>query len=441
MRSGWFARRISRGIGSVSLIVAVVSGLAQGDEVPPVAASNSNTQADAGAGANAERPKKLTPRPEEPAEDRAARIARLRQVYQGPASEWPKPDVDPGVEWVELGLLPKVPHPDINPPTEAKIALGKMLFFDPRLSGSGQIACASCHDPDLGWADGRTTSFGHDRQALARNAPGLLNIGQAQSLFWDGRAASLEDQARAVILNPKEMHAPPEATVAAVAKVPGYRAAFQAAFGSDAVTLDSVALALAAFERTLVGGRSKFDDFLKGNSKALTDEAIAGLDLFRGAARCLNCHNGPNFSDGQFHDLGLSYYGRTLEDLGRYRITRDAADVGRFRTPSLRNVGNTKPYMHNGVFELEGVLRMYNAGMATLKRPTGDPKPDAPPFPTKSPRLRPLGLNDRDLADLKAFLESLNEPRGFHRPPVLPPAVAELKQDLNRNLTPAPESR
>ncbi|WP_254053622.1 cytochrome-c peroxidase [Singulisphaera sp. GP187] len=393
-------------------------------------------------GATAERQEKglprLPPRPQESADVRAERIAGLRRVYQGPPAEWPKPDVDPGVEWVELGILPPVPHPATNPPTAAKVALGKMLFFDPMLSGSGQIACASCHDPDLGWADGRTTSFGHDRQALRRNSPGLLNIGQARSLFWDGRAATLEDQARAVILNPHEMNAPAEATVAAVAKVPGYRPAFREAFGADDVTLDTVALALAAFERTLVGGRSKFDAFLKGNPQALTDEAIAGLDLFRGAARCLNCHNGPAFSDGQFHDLGLSYYGRELEDLGRYRITRDAADVGRFRTPSLRNVGNTKPYMHNGVFELDGVLRMYNAGMATLRRPSGAPKPDAAPFPTKSPRLRPLGLNDRDLADLKAFLESLNEPRGFRRPPILPPSPPELIQNLNRNLTPPP---
>lgn len=422
MRSEWFVRGILR--MGVSVMVLAAPLIAWGDEDPAVAPEPQEKALP-----------RLTPRPQEPADVRAERIAGLRQVYEGPPSGWPRPNIDPGVEWVELGTLPPVPQPDDNPPTAAKVALGKMLFFDPRLSGSGQIACASCHDPDLGWADGRTTSFGHDRQALPRNAPGLLNVGQARSLFWDGRAATLEDQARAVILNPHEMNAPAEATVAAVAKVPGYRPAFQEAFGSDDVTLDAVARALAAFERTLVGGRSKFDAFLKGNPKALTDEAIAGLDLFRGAARCLNCHNGPTFSDNQFHDLGLSYYGRTLEDLGRYRITGEAADVGRFRTPSLRNIGNTKPYMHNGVFELDGVLRMYNAGMATLRRPPGEPKPDAAPFPTKSPLLRSLGLNDRDLADLKAFLESLNEPRGFRRPPILPRSDPELKQNLNRNLT------
>ncbi|WP_406698283.1 cytochrome c peroxidase [Singulisphaera sp. Ch08] len=424
MRSGRLVRVIPGMIALMSMLIA--PAITWGDEDPPVVS---------------QRAEKALPRAQEPAEVRAERIAALRQVYQGPASEWPKPEVDAGVEWVELGILPPVAKLDANSPTAAKVALGKMLFFDPRLSGSGQIACASCHDPDLGWADGRTTSFGHSRQALPRNSPGLLNVGLARSLFWDGRAATLEDQARAVILNPQEMNAPVEAAVTAVAKVPGYRPAFREAFGSDDVTLDAVAVALAAFERTLVGGRSKFDAFLKGNPKALTDEAVAGLDLFRGAARCLNCHNGPTFSDGQFHDLGLSYYGRTLEDLGRYRITRDAADVGRFRTPSLRNVGNTKPYMHNGVFELDGVLRMYNAGMATLRRPPGEPKPDAAPFPTKSPLLRPLGLNDRDLADLKAFLESLTEPRGFRRPPILPPNEPELTQNLNPNLTPTPGPR
>lgn len=373
---------------------------------------------------------------EETPEARRERIEGLRRAYAAKPEHWPPPQVDELVKWVELGPLPKPTflRPEDDPETWAKVELGKRLFFDPRLSGSGQIACASCHDPDLGWADGRTTSFGDGRTRLGRNAPGLLNAGMVSSLFWDGRAASLEEQAKMVILNPSEMNAPAEAPVKGIAAVAEYRPLFARAFGSDAITLDSVARALAAFERTLVGGRSRFDAFLRGETKALSDEAVAGLDLFRGRARCLNCHHGPTLSDGQFHDLGLSYYGRLYEDLGRYRITGAADDVGRFRTPSLRNVTATKPYMHNGLFELEGVLRMYNAGMPTL-RPKEMNKDedkdkdiakdknkdkDAPPFPTKSAHLRPLKLNARELADLKAFLESLAEPRALVRPPALP---------------------
>lgn len=369
------------------------------------------------------RPTKPPARPEEPAAEREVRAKRLRDVYSRSPAEWPAPEVDPGVAWVELGPLPGPVSPPDNPSSKPKVALGKQLFFDPRISGSGQIACASCHDPDLGWADGRTTSFGHSREALRRNAPGLLNVGSAPALFWDGRASSLEAQAREVMLNPKEMNATTDSIVSGLAAVPEYRAGFKEAFGSDEITVDAVAKALATFERSLVGGRSRFDRFLKGSKVALSDEAILGLDLFRGKARCLNCHNGPTFSDGKFHDLGLSYYGRSLEDLGRYKITAQAEDVGRFRTPSLRNVAATAPYMHNGLFALEGVLNMYNAGMATLRRRPG--QEDDPLFPTKSPLLKPLGLNRRDLADLRAFLESLTEPKLRVLPPPQPGLAAK----------------
>lgn len=350
-------------------------------------------------------------------EDRQARIERLRSAYARPPAEWPAPVVDPGVEWVELGLLPEVEHPAENPFTEGKAELGKTLFFDPRLSGSGQIACASCHDPDLAWADGRTVSFGHERLELRRNAPTVQNTAFQDVLFWDGRAVSLEAQAVAVIQNPEEMHSD-EKVVARLEQVPEYREAFAAAFGSEGVTLERAAQALATFQRTLVGGRSRFDDFLKGEHDALTDEALSGLDLFRTRGRCLNCHHGPNLTDGQFHDLGLSYYGRKYEDLGRYRVTSAAEDVGRFRTPGLRNIAATGPYMHNGLFDLDGVLRMYNAGMATL-RPSLQ-QADDPLFPTKDPLLKPLELDDRDLDDLRAFLDALSEPRLRVRPPDLP---------------------
>jgi cytochrome c peroxidase len=161
-----------------------------------------------------ESPERLAPRPERTADERKARADELRRVYAADPSTWPAPHVDPDVKWKEIGLLPEVEHPADNPHTTEKETLGKTLFFDPRLSGSGQIACASCHDPDLGWADGRTTSFGHSRKQLARNSPTIRNTAFQQRLFWDGRADSLEDQARQVLMNPDEMRSGPEHVVA-----------------------------------------------------------------------------------------------------------------------------------------------------------------------------------------------------------------------------------
>ena len=182
-------------------------------------------------------------------------------------------------------------------------------------------------------------------------------------------------------------------------------------------------MALATFQRTLIStGRADFDRFLNGDTAKLSDSALRGLHLFRTVARCVNCHHGPTFSDNQFHDLGLSYYGRKFEDLGRYRITKDPKDVGRFKTPSLRNVTRTAPYMHLGLFNLDGVINMYDAGMATLRRKPHEQ--DDPLFPTKSHLLRPLGLTKQDKADLIAFLESLEEPFRRIRPPELPPLPA-----------------
>jgi cytochrome c peroxidase len=189
-------------------------------------------------------------------------------------------------------------------------------------------------------------------------------------------------------------------------------------FGDEAVTIERIARAIATFERTIVSRPSAFDKFLKGEREALSDSAVRGLHLFRTDARCANCHMGPLLTDEKFHDLGLSYYGRKLQDLGRYEVTKDAKDVGKFRTPSLRNVTRHGPYMHNGLFDLDGVLRMYNAGMATLRRK--EHQKDDPLFPTKSPLLKPLALNKRDLADLRAFLGALEEVRLRVRQPDLP---------------------
>ncbi len=342
----------------------------------------------------------------------------LRVLYSKPPEQWPPATVDRSVQAQELGLVGDPPIPDDNPQSPQKIELGRMLFFDPRLSGSGEMACASCHDPDLGWADGRTTAFGRRRVTLERNTPSVLFSGHWTALFHDGRAASLEDQALQVLHNPREMNADLPRVIAQLAQTPQYAQRFGEVFGPGPITPHMIAQALASFERSIKGGQSRFDAFLRGKSQALSDAAIRGLHLFRTAGRCMNCHHGPLLTDQKFHDLGLSFYGRKLEDLGRYRVTGQASDVGAFRTPTLRNVTATAPHMHNGLFDLRGVLVLYRAGMPTLRR-----KPaqlEDPLFPTKSPLLQPLPLNDHDLDDLTAFLESLREPRRRVRAPELP---------------------
>jgi cytochrome c peroxidase len=363
----------------------------------------------------------LAPRDEQTPNERAAYIAELRRLYATDPADWPAPTLDPGVEHRELGVPGPVQHPADNPPTPAKIELGKLLFFEPRMSGSGQLACASCHDPDLGWADGRTASFGHNRRLLARNSPSILNGGRRSALFWDGRAASLEEQAHLVMTNVDEMHSGDAVVVDQLAKVPEYVERFRDVFGVESPTLKEVGMALAAFERTVSGATTRFDSFARGRSAALSDEALSGLHLFRTDARCMNCHNGPLLTDDKFHNLGLSLYGRRFEDLGRYNHTKQPGDVGKFRTPSLRDVTHTAPYMHNGLFDMQELLMLYNAGMPRERRRRD--QIDDPLFPEKSPLVKPLGLNKRDLADIEAFLGSLAQPHRRFAPPTLPPGL------------------
>jgi cytochrome c peroxidase len=373
----------------------------------------------------------LPPRPERTAEQRSAQAASLRRHYQPDPATWPAPLVAPGVEWRELGPLPVVDHPADNPFSEQKAALGRVLFHDPRLSRGGTLACVSCHEPNLAWADGRIVAEPPGRKPR-RNTPSIMNAAFEPRLFWDGRAANLEDQVAEALTNAAEMAARPEKVEQLLSGSPGYRRLFAAAFPDGTITFPRVVAAVACFERTVVGGESRFDDFLRGKAAALTDAEVLGLDLFRREARCLTCHHGPTLSDGRFHNLGLSYYARPHEDLGRHTITHAPADTGLFRTPGLRNVTRTGPYMHNGMFDLEGVLRMYNAGMVTAKRHAH--QLDDPLFPVKSPLLQPLGLNRQDLDDLAAFLAALEEPRNHPRPPELPeiPPASGMSPDAPR---------
>ena len=410
----------------LSAVVAAEAGTTRPQSRPATepAADLTATAANGPAALPATRPARAAIRPMLTDQEYRDLAASLRADYSKPPAQWPRPTIDPGGEFEELATAPEPAFPEDNPYTKAKAELGRRLFFEPRISASGQFACASCHDPDLGWADGRTVAFGHERQALGGNGRVSPTSAPGYRLFWDGRATTLEQQAKEVLLNPREMRGGGEREIVEhIAADKTYRERFRAAFGSDDVTLDRLAQSVATFERTIVGGRSRFDLFLHGRRDALSDEAVRGLHLFRTAARCANCHYGPTFSDGKFHDLGLSYYGRKLQDLGRYNVTHDPADVGAFKTPTLRNVGRTAPYMHLGLFDMDGVLALYNAGMPTLRRK--ESQRDDPLFPTKSALLKPLGLNRHELADLHAFLDALSEPRRRVRPPQEQPSSDE----------------
>ncbi|WP_213981193.1 cytochrome c peroxidase [Sphingomonas sp. dw_22] len=329
----------------------------------------------------------------------------LRRLYAGKPSEWPRPALGEGAVFEELGPLP--PRRKLEGKDAALAALGRKLFNDPVLSGSGQITCASCHNPELGFGDGLRTAFGHDRQRGRRNAQSLYTVAWMHEFFWDGRARSLEEQAAGPIGNPIEMAAKPVVVLRRLKRDSAYRQAFAEVFGSRRISSELIATAIAAFERSIRPPASRWDRMLAEGPAVFTDQELLGLHLFRTKAGCANCHSGPLLSDGRYHNLGLTYYGRELEDLGRYGVTHDPADVGRFRTPSLRAVRRTGPYMHNGVFPtLAGIVNFYNAGGVEERRTQSRTDPKAPP-PRRDALLKPLELTPAERAALVAFLETL----------------------------------
>ncbi|QQX80078.1 c-type cytochrome [Shewanella sp. KX20019] len=345
----------------------------------------------------------------------APNIDELRALYMQAPKCWPAPLLDVGIAKRELGLLPAPIFPADNPFSQLKLRLGDKLFHDPQLSRSGHIACASCHDRNLGWADGRQVSFGHHRLKGKRNAPSIENSAFYSSLFWDGRAASLEEQALMPITDSVEMNFTLDELEERLSNDPQYVQLFKLTFGSEEVTRERIAQAIATFERTILSRRSRFDIFLMASeieeesqkqrlSAAFSDESVRGLHLFRTKARCMNCHNGPEMSDSQFHNIGLTYYKRFYQDLGLYNQTRNYDDVGKFRTPGLRGVMNTKPWMHNGLFvNMEGLLNFYNMGGVASQKTREDPL-----APQTSIHLKPLKLTQNEIKDLMAFLESIS---------------------------------
>jgi cytochrome c peroxidase len=289
--------------------------------------------------------------------------------------------------------LDKRALPKDNPLTAARVELGRKLFFDPILSGDNTVACASCHHPEHGFASAEARPRGIRGQPLTRRAPSLLNRAYGATFFWDGRAATLEEQALRPIEDPAEMGSSVAAALDRLQKHKEYKAAFEAEF-ADGVTGTNLARALASFERVLLRGDSPIDRFRrKGEHDALTPRLRHGLWLYESKAFCWRCHVGSNFTDESFHNTGVSWANEPL-DLGRHAITKNNADKGKFKTPSLRGVALTAPYMHDGSLKtLDDVVRFYSKG--------GNANPNLDPL------VGPLNLSEEEVRSLVEFLKAL----------------------------------
>ncbi len=319
------------------------------------------------------------PQPQEPVVTSQQTAASLFQQYQKPPQ----------------GLFSPPPVPENNPMSVEKVELGYLLYFDKRLSGDGTLSCASCHASDKGWTDQASVSTGINGQKGTRSAPTVLNSAYMFTQFWDGRAKSLEEQAEGPFVNPIEMGLKDhDELVAKVKAIRGYGPYFQSAFGEEKITKETIVQAIASFERTLLGGNSRYDKFSQGDKTALTEAEQNGLKLFFGKGNCTRCHAGSNFSDSIFHNLGV---GMNAEkpDLGRYEITKQAADKGAFKTPTVRDITKTAPYMHDGSQQtLEEVVTFYNIGGEKNK--------------WLDFRMVPLNLTAKEQQDLVAFMKALD---------------------------------
>jgi cytochrome c peroxidase len=297
--------------------------------------------------------------------------------------------------------LPEVPMPKENISTPARVELGKVLFFDPRISGAGAMSCASCHEPSLGWADGRKTSIvGSD--VMGRASPTIVNLGYNTLYTWDGRKKNLEEHA----VGPHRHLSTPDFKAAAekISKISGYQAMFASAYPGEPIEVETIAKAMAAFQRTVVSNDSPFDRWLGGDTKALTPEQYRGYKVFSdsGKGNCAACHKGPNFTDNGFHNIGLK-----TADQGRFAFVKVAAMKGAFKTPTLREIEMTAPYFHDGsASTLREVVDYYDKGGVDRSNVSAD--------------IKPLNLSEQDKTDLVAFLRSLTGKTTQVIRPVLP---------------------
>lgn len=333
-----------------------------------------------------------------------------------------------------IGPLPPVPVPEDNPQTPDKVELGKLLYFDPRLSGDGSTSCASCHEPSLGWGDAGEISRGYPGTKHWRNSQSVLNAAYYNKLFWAGEVTSLESQANSAITGNLAGNGDPMMIEERLRQIPEYVRRFKKVFGQNPLYSDALK-AISAFEREVPVSRNvPFDAYIKGDKTALSEKTVKGMELYEGKAGCIQCHNSALFSDQDYHALGVpknpafeedplrqialryqhfargvdeELYRKADSDLGLYYTTKNENDKGRFRTPSLRELKYTAPYMHNGVFlTLEEVVDFYDKGGGESKN--------------KSALLKPLNLSQDEKDKLLSFLEALSGDEILIEPPSLP---------------------
>ncbi len=336
-----------------------------------------------------------------------------------------------------LAALPEVSVPEDAPLTPDRVELGKLLYFDSRLSGDGSISCADCHDPKQGWGDGGDLSRGYPGTMHWRNSQTIVNSAYlTKGWFWTSSSPSLEKQANSAITGALAGNLKPILGEERLKQIPRYVELFKKVYG-EASTYDRALSAIAAYERTIVSDDSPFDQYMRGDKTALTEQQLRGKALFEGKAQCIVCHNGALMTDQAHYNLGVppnpafeeepqrqiamqermrskgfseDVYLKLDRDPGRFRATKDMADIGKFRTPPLRYVKYTAPYMHNGVFfTLEEVVDFYNQGG------------DEDPFGTKTDKIKPLGLSAQEKADLITFLDSLSGKEILVERPESPP--------------------
>jgi cytochrome c peroxidase len=315
----------------------------------------------------------------------------IGSVVAAEADPWLRPDF--------------APAPPENQLTPERVLLGQLLFFDPRLSRKSTMSCASCHNPALGWSDGLPTAVGFDMHTLARATPTIVNTSFNSIQMWDGRKSTLEDQATGPIEAAGEMNLPLPELIERLKSIPGYASKFEAAYPGMGITAVTVARGLASFERTVLSTESPFDRWRKGDQKAVSASAKHGFELFQDKAKCAVCHMGYNFTDNGFHNIGLKTEGEP--DMGRYAQRPLKSMRGAFKTPTLRDIGLTAPYMRNGSYKtLMEVVEHYDRG--------GDDTENL------DINMVPLSLTASEKADLVAFLESLTGVPADVRLPALP---------------------
>ncbi len=305
--------------------------------------------------------------------------------------------------------LPDAPYPENNKPSEARVELGKMLYFDPRLSGDQNMSCATCHNPALGWSDALPTARGVNSMVLGRASPTIVNSAYNTIMMWDGRKKDLEDQAMGPLEADVEMNADFTKMLPWIKKNPEYQQLFAAAYPGEEIGKETMAKAIATFERTVIMNDSPFDKWLAGDKSAMSEQQLRGFEIFVNPSKgnCAVCHSAPNFTDNGFHNLGLASFGDKEPDVGRFAQKPLKMMKGAFKTPQLRGVTHTAPYFHDGSAKtLMEVVEHYAKG--------GEVKTNL------SPNVKTLNLTQQDKEDLVAFMQALTGTMPTVEVPILP---------------------